>query len=95
MWTIIGNVVVALLPRIIALTEHKTDQPGTGVQKKKTVKEVILAAVEGVEGVSGRDIFNQGEVSKAYDEMNDAIVKFQNTLARTSATKAPSTAVPG
>lgn len=95
MWTAIGNLVVVLLPRLIRLAERKSNKPSDGAQKKATVKEVILAAVEGVEGIVGRDIFNNAEVSRAYDAVNDAIVAFQNVVARTAAKKAPVDAVPG
>jgi hypothetical protein len=80
-WTVIGNIVVALLPRLITLVEKKSTPVKDGGTKKETVKEIVMATVEATEGATGRDIFNDPEVSAAYDLMNDAIVSFQDLLA--------------
>lgn len=88
-WTMIGNIVVAILPRLIGLIEQKAAPQQPGETKKDTVKEIVMATVEGVEGATGRDVFNDPEVSRAYDVMNDAIVAFQNLLANKKLTPAP------
>lgn len=80
-WTVIGNIIVAILPRLIGLIEQKASAKATGEIKKDAVKEIVLTTVEGIEGAAGRDVFNDPEVSAAYDAMNDAIVGFQNLLA--------------
>lgn len=93
-WTVLGNIIVAILPRLIGLIESKATPKQNGDVKKDTVKEIVLATVEGVEGATGRDVFNDPEVSSAYDAMNDAIVTFQNLMAdKHPATVAP-TSVP-
>ena len=85
-WTVIGNIIVAIVPRLIGLLEQRTAAK-TGQEKRATVKEIVLATVEGVEGATGRDVFNDPEVSKAFDAMNDAIVAFQNLLSKKNATQ--------
>jgi len=84
-WTVLGNVVIAMLPRLISLFEKKSTA-ATGAEKRATIKEVILATVDGLEGATGRELLNDAEVAKAYDAMNDAIVAFQNILARKQVT---------
>ena len=43
---------------------------------------MMVSVLEGVEDGLGRDLLNDDEVRKAYDAVNDAIVAFQNIVAR-------------
>lgn len=88
-WTIIGNIVVALLPRLIGRAEKDKPEKGKGNEKRSWVDDLILAAVEGVEGTTGLDVFNNEEVLKLYNQMRDSIVAFQNGVAKQKAKTPP------
>lgn len=90
-WTAVGRFVVKALPFLIHTAEDVHAGPASGQTKKAWVKEVILGGVEAIEGASGKDLLNDPEVAKAYDAMNDAIVAFQNLVAK----KASSTLAAG
>jgi len=82
-WIRIGTLVITALPKIIGLIERiRGSQSGQGAQKRQDVRELILALVEGAEGATGRDLLNDAEVVKAYDAVNDALVAFQNVIAK-------------
>lgn len=89
-WIRLGTLIVSALPRIITIVERlRGSQPGQGTQKRQDVKDLILTLVETTESAAGRDLLNDAEIGEAYDAMNDAIVKFQNVVARKAATPVP------
>lgn len=85
MWLRLGVTVITLLPKLIGLVE-KAKGSGSGAEKRATVKDIILTAVEATEGVVGRDLLNDPDVAKAYDAANDALVALQNVLVKKAST---------
>lgn len=83
-WSLLGNVVIYLLPKLITLVDK---HPTPGPQKKLTVKDAILAAVEGAEGITGRDLFNDPEIEALLGGATDAIVALQDGIAKKAAEK--------
>ena len=84
-WTAVGRFVVKALPFLIHTAEDVHAGPSAGQTKKAWVKEIILNGVEALEGASGKDLLNDPEVVKAYDAVNDAIVAFQDLVAKKQA----------
>ncbi len=83
-WTAVGRFIVKALPFLIHTAEDVHAGPSAGETKKAWVKEIIRNGVEAMEGVAGKDLLNDPEVAKAYDAINDAVVAFENLLAKKS-----------
>jgi hypothetical protein len=81
MWTRLALMIPSLVVSIIKAVETLKG-PGNGDTKREAVKEIVTVSVEAVEGITGKDLFNDPEVQTAYRAMNDAIVAFQNLLTK-------------
>ena len=79
MWTRLALMIPSLVVSVIKAIEQLKGS-GAGGSKREAVREIVSVSVEAVEGVTGKDIFNDAEVQSAYRAMNDAIVAFQNVL---------------
>lgn len=84
-WTLVGNIITALLPKVISMMEKQKPEQGAGEEKRSAVKEIVMAAATAVEGGLNLDLFNDPELSKLYDQMNNSIVSYQNALAKKAA----------
>ena len=81
MWTRLALMIPSLVVSIIKAVETLKG-PGNGETKREAVRDIVTVSVEAVEGVAGKDVFNDAEVQAAYRAMNDAVVAFQNILTK-------------
>ena len=84
-WIKLATTIASLLPRLISMIDTLRNEPGQGAAKRVIVRDIILTTIEGIEGATGRDIFNDAEVMKAYNAANDAIVALQNAITKKAA----------
>lgn len=73
----------AIFPAVRAVELFSQQFPGsTGAQKKQAVLDVVQQELASAELVAGRDLANDADVLAAAGAISDAVVAFQNLLAR-------------
>jgi hypothetical protein len=90
-WGLLKNVGI-FLAKAIAGVELANPAPGNGAVKKSIVEGLLDTFLSSLIGPIGSEIFHDPEVLAAYTAANDALVHFQNVLAKAHAAKGSSIA---
>ena len=88
-WGVLANVGVFLAKAIIGM-ETVAPQPGAGPIKKTVVQDLLSTYLTSLLGPAGEVVLTDPEVLQAFHSTTDAIVHFQNVLAKVQAAKAGS-----
>src|SRR5436190_24310476 len=88
-WGILKNVGIFLAKAIIGM-EIVAPQPGSGPAKKAVVQDLLTTYLTSLLGPAGEVVLTDPEVLQAFHSTTDAIVHFQNVLAKVQAAKAGS-----
>ena len=75
-----AGAVVALIPQVIAAVEAAISGSGAGAQKKTAAMEAVMTALAIAEGITRKDLIDNGAAMDAIDHLIDDAVALENAI---------------